>query len=93
MGWVKRGNRKYYYRSRRVNGRVVKEYLGCGPEAEEAARRDAAEREYRKKSAALAAVNNELKERTKLLIAATMYAAGYHRHDRGRWRKRRVKPQ
>ena len=26
MGWEKRGSQKVYYRSKRVNGRVIKEY-------------------------------------------------------------------
>lgn len=29
MGWERRGGRYYLYRNRRVNGRPVKEYLGC----------------------------------------------------------------
>jgi hypothetical protein len=45
MGWD-RG--RYYTRSRKVNGRVVREYIGTGPAAELAARMDALERESRR---------------------------------------------
>ena len=91
MSWEKRGKRRYYYRVRRENGRFVKEYVGCGPQAEEIARRDAADRAKRQKRDALEAAIVELEERTKLYIEATMYAAGYHKPKRGPWRKRRVR--
>ncbi len=39
MPWeMRRNGRRYFYRGRRINGRVVKEYYGCGPLAELAAR-------------------------------------------------------
>jgi hypothetical protein len=41
MGWVQRRGRRYYYRSRWVNGRDVKEYVGTGEAAELAAKLDA----------------------------------------------------
>ena len=31
MAWEERGNQRYYYRSRRVNGRVVKEQVDDTP--------------------------------------------------------------
>jgi hypothetical protein len=95
MGWERRGNRRYYYRARRASGRVVKEYVGSGPEAEAAARRDAEgaarDRELRRKRGALVAAIRSLEDLTELLVAATMCAAGYHKPKRGPWRKKRVK--
>ena len=44
MGW-ERG--RYYTRSRKVNGRVDREYLGTGEAAERAARQDALARQER----------------------------------------------
>jgi hypothetical protein len=37
MAWERRGNRRYFYRSVRVGGKVKKKYLGRGPLAEVAA--------------------------------------------------------
>ena len=47
MGWEQRGNNPYYYRARRINGRVVKEYVGTGASAEAAAAEDKARRQAR----------------------------------------------
>ena len=44
MGW-ERG--RYYTRSRKVNGRVAREYLGTGEAAQQAARQDASARQER----------------------------------------------
>ena len=37
MGWERRGDGDYYYHTRRVGGRVVRDYLGSGPQAQLAA--------------------------------------------------------
>ena len=34
MSWETRGNKQYFYRRRKVNGRVVGQYLGKGYAAE-----------------------------------------------------------
>jgi hypothetical protein len=93
MGWDKG---RYYTRSRKVNGRVVREYLGTGEAAAQAARLDARarqEREARRAAmaelAALDAPLDDLAERTDLLARAALAAAGYRQHCRGEWRKRR----
>src|SRR5262245_55787564 len=101
MGWEVRGTRRYYTRSRKVGGRVVREYVGTGPVAEVAAAADAlrqaqrrAEREARlaeraRWEAALAPLEG-LCLASDLLARAALTAAGYHRHDRGEWRRKRV---
>ncbi len=46
MAWETRNGRgRYFYRTRRIKGRVVKEYVGTGPAAEAAALEDAQARE------------------------------------------------
>jgi hypothetical protein len=102
MAWQTRGNSAYYYRSRREGGRVVRDYFGGGPEAELAAeldRRRRAERialvaeaeADRERHATAARPLDELALLTDLLLDTTLAVAGYHRHDRGPWRKRRAK--
>ena len=101
MGWERRGNRDYFYTAERVNGRVVKRYVGGGAVAELAARMDAVQREI----AATAAEDNRLARADADAVAdalapldaladaltdAVLIAAGFHRHRRGPWRKRRA---
>src|SRR5215207_11659697 len=100
MAWErrKRGGR-YYTRSRRVDGRVVREYVGGGALGELAARTDAEERERREAEATrgraeverleeLVAQVVELCEVAEILVRAHLIAAGCHRH-KGEWRRRR----
>src|SRR5712692_3340539 len=97
MGWDKG---RYYTRSKKVNGRVVREYVGAGEIGILAAQLDAiemAERverrtEERAKREELEALDNSIAELdglTNLLAHAALYAAGFRRHHRGEWRKRR----
>ena len=97
MGW---DQGRYYTRSRKVNGRVVREYLGTGWVAELAAHLDALDRERRRlqaldlrqQKAELAALDADIQaliETTDLAARAALLAAGYHQHKRGEWRKKR----
>jgi hypothetical protein len=97
MGWD-RG--RYYTRSRKVNGRVVREYIGAGRIGELAARRDAIKRADREaETAARRAEQAELEaldaevaavtEAVDLAAQATLLVAGFHQHKGGDWRKRR----
>ena len=99
MGWD-RG--RYYTRSKKVGGRVVREYVGCGRVAELAAQLDELTREQRRLDALalrdekeeLAGTDAGLKElaiTTDLIARAALLATGYHQHKRGEWRKRRGK--
>jgi hypothetical protein len=97
MGW---NGGKYYTRSRRVNGKVTREYLGKGELALMAAEADAALRQRRQQERdelrrleaadrALDAMLDELFEWNLLRAQAALQAAGYHQHARGKWRRQR----
>jgi acyl-CoA reductase-like NAD-dependent aldehyde dehydrogenase len=79
---------------------VTKEYVGAGPIGEaaaglDAARRAARDRERWQRAAALEAQDalerptHELDDLADRLAAVALILAGYHRHDRGEWRRRR----
>lgn len=99
MAWEpRRGGGKYYYRSRRIDGKVVKEYIGTGAEAERIAEQDRQAREQRRRQreevkaleAKLAATQKHvdgLIERTELMLAAYLLTAGFHCH-RSEWRQK-----
>ena len=87
--------RPYYTRTRRENGRVIREYIGVGQEGQQAAEEDEARRRQveadRDAARALAEDVQTLSEFAELLAQAALLAAGYHRPNRGPWRKRRVR--
>jgi hypothetical protein len=99
MGWEPRGNGRYYFRYRKVDGRVTRQYLGAGAVAEVAAAADALRRADRRAASearraeqdrwreALAPLL-ELSRVADLMARAALLAGGYHRHART-WRKRR----
>jgi hypothetical protein len=90
----------YYTRSRREDGRVVREYVGGGYSGERAAQIDAEKRQrYQQERAArkeererldeLMAPVEELCEAAEAIVRAVLLASGYRQHNRGEWRKRR----
>jgi hypothetical protein len=96
MSW----DRGYYYRVRKVNGRVVREFVGTGRVAELVAQLDAIERQKRENERAdrraerekldsLDAPLNDLDDLVDLLARAALLAAGFRQHKRGEWRRRR----
>jgi hypothetical protein len=98
MAWERQG--RYYYRTRKVGGRVVREYVGTGRVAELVAEMDAIEREEREAERAarraeraeleaLDAPLNQLNDLADLLARAALVAAGFRQHKRGEWRKKR----
>ena len=103
MAWHRklRGPRSgYFYRSRRVGGKVVKLYVGRGAAAELAARLDARERQDRRAERAaflaeqvrLAAVDLAFADARSLvdpLVRAALILSGFHLHRGSEWRRRR----
>ena len=101
MGWEtrQRGGR-YYTRSKKIGGRVIREYVGKGPVAELAAASDARARAQREAQTTAWRAEREridvaiapLEEFCDLVEAlgrASLLVAGYHRHHRGEWRRKR----
>ena len=101
MAWETRSRgTRYYTRSRRVSGRVEREYVGTGPLAELMAEADAEDRAQtlvqratldaeQQRLAALDSPGARLSELVDALASGALLLAGYRRHDRGDWRKRR----
>ena len=101
MAWERRKGRRYYYRARKVGGRVVKKYLGSGKKAEIAAKLDelaVVQREQLRQ--ACRATMEEFEELDRILaplhelvdavVAFVMTEDGYHL-SRGAWRKKHRK--
>jgi hypothetical protein len=100
MAWEtrERGGR-YYTRSRREDGRTVREYVGAGAVGELAALHDAQERRRRKEVdergramldqlRPLVALVGELDEAADTMLRAYLVAGGY-RKCKGEWRMER----
>ena len=105
MGWEKRERGGLYYtRTKKVGGRVIREYVGGGTLGHLTALQDAQERlrreeeaalwnEERERLEALLALVEQLCEATEVLYRATLLSAGYRRHQRGEWRRKREPKQ
>jgi len=100
MAIVYRNGRPYLYRSTRRGGRVTSQYLGRGEDAllidaVETMERDDKEyqrhqeRSERKELADLERAIEAMAEQARFLAGEALISAGYHRHNRGEWRKRR----
>jgi hypothetical protein len=97
MAWEPRRNgRTYYYRSRRVQGRVVKEYMGGSEHGRQAAAADQAARDSRRQAERLHKEKNkdvdalviQLNEFDKLieqLVTCQLICSGWRQHHR-QWR-------
>jgi hypothetical protein len=96
--WEKRGDRTYFYRTIRSEGRVRKLYYGTGPVGQLAAEVDAlgrTERKAEKETLRAARVRldaamfmtQQLSRVCELLAAASLLTAGFHRPARHAWRR------
>ena len=100
MSWEDRNGRgRYYTRSRRSGGRIVREYVGTGDYAVAIAHKDAMKRQqreaaiagWRRWQAEADALDSDIDDLCVLvdrMAHAVLFAAGFHRH-KGQWRKRR----
>jgi len=103
VSWEQRqrgAGQRYYYRARKVRGKVIKEYVGTGAEAERAAEADAKARADREavrervrnaamKLAPAEALTKQMDQATVLLAHAVLYCSGFHRTIAYQWRFRR----
>jgi hypothetical protein len=100
MTWELHRGRLRYTRSFRRTGRTIRQYVGTGEVAELVARADELAKAARKRQAEAGRTDRErwetaqasvveLERITNLFVQATLLTAGYHRHDRGAWRRRR----
>ena len=100
MAWERRGSNLYYYQSKRLDGRVRKNYVGTGEVAQAIARSDETIRRSRvvqserargelEEARTLVSAGEELCEAADILAVAQLVASGYHRHKGGEWRMRR----
>jgi hypothetical protein len=101
MSWEQRnGNGHYYTSAHREKGRIVREYYGTGELGQLAADVDSLavqtrllEREDRARERdRIAAIEDPVADFSRavdLAITCELLVAGYHRHDRGPWRRRR----
>ena len=98
MAW---DQNRYYSRSFKVNGRIIRQYIGGGEAGRMAAQQDEDRREkIRLRREAAKRLMTDLKaiddtvialcHRTEIAARAAMYAAGYYQHHRSEWRRRRV---
>ena len=100
MAWERRRRGSFYYRSKRVGGRVVKDYFGKGTIGELAA--DLAEEGRARRAEDAAALRTEqaclealdrppaaLDRACTMLASAALTAAGFRRYNFGPWRRRR----
>lgn len=100
MSWETRSNgKRYYTRSRRVGGRIQREYVGCGTVGELVAKLDEIDRESRMLEAESIRQARQQAERMDESLAnfeelaenigrGLLIVAGYHQHNRSEWRKR-----
>jgi hypothetical protein len=101
MGWERRRRGGVYYtRSKKVRGKVRREYVGGGLAGEQAAyidhqhraERKANTRAWRTEQARIEGAERKLERLTLIsteVTSALLQLAGYRQHNRGEWRRKR----
>jgi hypothetical protein len=85
MGWDQRGAKRYLYHSVKRQGRVIREYVGTGPLAEQRAYRQTEADAWRQTLADHAAIDAQVQrwwEQQGLLLQVLPYTEGFYRRDR-----------
>ncbi len=99
MGWKTRGNGRYFYRSQRVDGRVVTQYVGGVSKGEKAEAQAIRQRQDQERERALVRARQadyiksletpiDAVDGVQRLINAALVANGFYRHDSSEWRAR-----
>ncbi len=92
MGWKTINGRRYYYKSKRVGGRVESRYFGAGESGSIIAEMDAIDRlekaAEREESDAEEQAVAEWFDDVQAVADSAMVEAGFHKH-RGQWRRKR----
>ncbi len=100
MAWeTRQSGGRYYTRSKRVNGRVVREYVGTGflaellhqADMEDRERRDAQRKSLAETMRREDGLDCKLDEFSKMadeVARGLLIVAGCYQHNRGSWRKR-----
>ncbi len=101
MGWdVKKGGRKYYYQSQRVDGKTVKIYKGPGKKGTGAERQDQERRLKQQRDQQhwetkihqierASAPTAELGQLATALFKAILIISGHYLHNGHEWRRRK----
>ncbi len=95
MPWRLQGNKRYYYRSIRVDGKPRNIYVGCGVAGAAGAAADQLHRiereqvkEKRQQIAADTASVDHLGGQLESLMKATLLASGFYQRARCYWKRR-----
>jgi hypothetical protein len=100
MPWKTINGRSYYYKQRKVSGKVRSQYIGAGPVAELLAQRDGASsaqreaerqdlRNLKAEQNALDKQIDELGAAVRQYVDAVLLVSGYRLHKRSEWRRTR----
>ena len=100
MAWeTRKTGGRYYTRSKKISGRVIREYVGTGlvgelaaADAQTRAERQAKQATWRRERERIKSAIvplDQFCDAVEALARASLLLAGYHQHNRGEWRRKR----